>query len=706
MSQTKMHTRDTASQKTLNAVCRNDLPFNGAPAAVAMQSPTSQVVARAALSVMLLLAILASMLVTRAADAQTSLYTYNNGNMYSVATSGATAGAATSIGVVTMPNMNGATPIAASLALDAAGANLYYLDAEASATPAVSPVLYRFPLPAGPAVLVGPLQPGCTAATTPPCRYWPRLAFAQTGTLYAMSTDGTRMGTINTTTGVITDFATTGVAAAGGGDFAIAPNGLFYMVVANVLYSVTTAGFVTNLGTITGAPATSAGIAWDSNTGSLMLLGTDNQIYRISNLATRTASTTGFQATGATALGDLAAVPAAAGLPPIITKSFATNPVAVNTNSLMTITLTNPNPIRMTGVNFTDTYPVGLVNNGGATVSNTCISATIGSVAVVTDGTTTVSANATNPGVTTLTNGIIPPNGTCTITVNVQSATAGAYTNTIPAGAVTSSFYPASTTPASDVLVVGRAKLDKAFSGALIEGGTTTLTYTLTSATAFAVSFTDTLPAGLRVAAVPAVGGTCTGGTVTATALANTVTVAARNVPAGTPCTITVDVTTAAAATTGTCPQPNNTNGNANISAVTNVSADITDSAAGGGTAAAGTGACVTVTPSVNLSVTKSDAKIATTTGTNNVYSIVVSNTGLSAANNAVLRDPAATGLNCLTPPATLTCAVTTGAAVCPLAAVLTLANLQSAGGIPILTLPPSSSLTFTLTCNVTATGS
>jgi uncharacterized repeat protein (TIGR01451 family) len=253
---------------------------------------------------------------------------------------------------------------------------------------------------------------------------------------------------------------------------------------------------------------------------------------------------------------------------------------------------------------------------------------------------------------------------------------------------------------------VGRARLDKAFSGALIEGGTTTLTYTLTSATAFAVSFTDTLPAGLRLAAVPAVGGTCTGGTVTAAPLTGTVTVAARNVPAGTPCTITVNVTTAAAATTGTCPQANNTNGNANISAVTNVGADITDSAAGGGTIAAGTGACVTVTPSVNLSITKTDAKTVTTTATNNVYSIIVSNTGLSPANNAVLRDPAATGLDCLNPPATLSCAVTSGAAVCPLPAVLTLANLQSPGGITILTLPPSSSLTFTLTCNVTATGS
>ena len=40
---------------------------------------------------------------------------------------------------------------------------------------------------------------------------------------------------------------------------------------------------------------------------------------------------------------------------------------------------------------------------------------------------------------------------------------------------------------------------------------------------------TDTLPAGLAIAAVPNVGGTCTGGTVTATAGSGTITVGSRS---------------------------------------------------------------------------------------------------------------------------------------------------------------------------------
>jgi uncharacterized repeat protein (TIGR01451 family) len=100
-----------------------------------------------------------------------------------------------------------------------------------------------------------------------------------------------------------------------------------------------------------------------------------------------------------------------------------------------------------------------------------------------------------------------------------------------------------------------------------------------------------------------------------------------------------------------------------------------------------------------NLTISKTDNKTTTISGATNTYTIVVANAGPSAANGAVVTDPSIAGLTC----SALTCAVTTGAAVCP--AAPTVAALQGAG-LTIPTLPATSSVTFTLTCNATATGS
>jgi uncharacterized repeat protein (TIGR01451 family) len=134
--------------------------------------------------------------------------------------------------------------------------------------------------------------------------------------------------------------------------------------------------------------------------------------------------------------------------------------------------------------------------------------------------------------------------------------------------------------------------LNKAFSPTTIQiGGTTTLTFTVTNPAvnnpAQTVSFTDTLPTKLQVAAVPNIGGTCTGGSVTAPAGGSTITVTNRVVPASgaalSSCTITVDVTNVPLQV-GTCPDPNLTNTFNNISNPININNNVTDS-------------CVTVTP-------------------------------------------------------------------------------------------------------------
>lgn len=99
-----------------------------------------------------------------------------------------------------------------------------------------------------------------------------------------------------------------------------------------------------------------------------------------------------------------------------------------------------------------------------------------------------------------------------------------------------------------------------------------------------------------------------------------------------------------------------------------------------------------TNTPGVNGNVDQAGDTVAQ--GSTVSYAIVVSNAGPNPANGTVLRDPAPTNLNC----ATVTCGSATGGAVCP---AVSIAGLQSAGGVVIATLPASGALTFTVTCTV-----
>ncbi|MGW4029316.1 DUF7507 domain-containing protein [Streptomyces sp. NPDC004838] len=91
-------------------------------------------------------------------------------------------------------------------------------------------------------------------------------------------------------------------------------------------------------------------------------------------------------------------------------------------------------------------------------------------------------------------------------------------------------------------------QLDKAFSPTSIpQGGTSTVTFTVTNTTDLAAKsgfgFTDTLPAGVDVAAVPNASTTC-GGTVTATAGSDSIALSGGALAAGaSSCTVTVDVT-------------------------------------------------------------------------------------------------------------------------------------------------------------------
>jgi uncharacterized repeat protein (TIGR01451 family) len=227
---------------------------------------------------------------------------------------------------------------------------------------------------------------------------------------------------------------------------------------------------------------------------------------------------------------------------PSVTVSKAFNPIMLagpGATSVLTITVTNTsaNAALLNGMSLTDPLPVNVVNAPTPAASTTCAGGTVTAVA----GGSTVTLN----------NGSVSANASCTITVTVTSSAPGIWTNTIPAGAITTNQGATNAAPATALLNVGNVSgvgITKAFSPIVIApGGTSVLTITLlntatTTVPLTAVGVTDTLPANVTVAATPNAATTC-GGTATATAGGSTVTLAGGAMAINGTCTITVNVT-------------------------------------------------------------------------------------------------------------------------------------------------------------------
>lgn len=110
---------------------------------------------------------------------------------------------------------------------------------------------------------------------------------------------------------------------------------------------------------------------------------------------------------------------------------------------------------------------------------------------------------------------------------------------------------------------------------------------------------------------------------------------------------------------------------------------------------------CVfTNTRTAALTVTKTNSVDSVTVGTTVSYAITLANSGPSDADGATFRDPAATGLSCTS----VSCTGVSGAASCPAGGSVTVAALQGSG-IALSSFPAASSITFAVTCDVTASG-
>lgn len=151
--------------------------------------------------------------------------------------------------------------------------------------------------------------------------------------------------------------------------------------------------------------------------------------------------------------------------PPVISKLFAPNPIAVGGTSVLTFTITNPveNTVALSGVAFSDTFPAGLTLASAPAVSQ-C------------NGTVSSTANSIS-----LTGGSLPVNSSCFVVVAV-TAGGGSYPNT--SGNVSSTNGGTGLTASNTLSVLGAGlSLDKTTtsSGFQAAGNTITYNYKLTN---------------------------------------------------------------------------------------------------------------------------------------------------------------------------------------------------------------------------------
>jgi LPXTG-site transpeptidase (sortase) family protein len=230
-------------------------------------------------------------------------------------------------------------------------------------------------------------------------------------------------------------------------------------------------------------------------------------------------------------------------LPAEINKTFTPISIAAGANSLLRVTIFNPNSFQLTSASWTDNLPTGITIVGVS--ANTC-----GGTVTAAPGSTTISlSGGTVPAQT----GSTP--GSCTVSVNVTSTVPGAKINTIPVGALRSTgggTNISNTSPASatlNVTATGTPSVSKSFSpNAIWAGGTSQLTINITNGantTLTQASLVDNLPANVFLAnpVNPNLSGCGGSASLTATSGGTSVTLNNGSIPAGTTCTITVNVT-------------------------------------------------------------------------------------------------------------------------------------------------------------------
>jgi uncharacterized repeat protein (TIGR01451 family) len=262
----------------------------------------------------------------------------------------------------------------------------------------------------------------------------------------------------------------------------------------------------------------------------------------VNNVTTPINSTEG--GTGAPASASVTVV-----APISVAQSFSPTTVSRNAPSVLTFSLTNGNVVPI-DASFTDTLPANLVMAIPAGVVNNCGGTVINSLPLP-----ATSLSFSNPAL---------PVGTCTITVNVQSAVDNIYNNSVTINS-TAAGTDSTSTSSTSLTVINPPAITTAFGAATIPlNGTSSLTFTVTSTntnlTLNGVAFTDTLPPGMVVATPNGFAGSCFGGTITPVAGSNTVSLSGANVSPGY-CSFVVNVTGTTVGAKNNSVQVTSTNG-------------------------------------------------------------------------------------------------------------------------------------------------
>lgn len=121
---------------------------------------------------------------------------------------------------------------------------------------------------------------------------------------------------------------------------------------------------------------------------------------------------------------------------PSAAKSFAPTSITLGSTSTLSVTISNPNAVAITGVGFTDTFPAGMTVAATPALVNTC-----GGIATATAGSNQLS----------LANGTIGANGSCTVSASVTTASTGAFPN--QTGPIASSAGTGASSPAATLAV-------------------------------------------------------------------------------------------------------------------------------------------------------------------------------------------------------------------------------------------------------------